>query len=76
MIEAPWYDSPVEKTAFNCYAMDEDHKMSLDKVAREIVTVYEDTGGTNFTLDGRFSESDYEYLEHKINIELRKRGLR
>lgn len=44
-IDAPWYDDPVERVAFNLYAMD---LSRLDDIASEIVSQY---GGQSITDD-------------------------
>lgn len=44
-VDAPWYDDPVERVAFNLYAMD---LSRLDDIASEIVSQY---GGQSITDD-------------------------
>lgn len=44
-IDAPWYNDPVERVAFNLYAMD---LSRLDDIASEIVSQY---GGQSITDD-------------------------
>lgn len=44
-VDAPWYNDPVERVAFNLYAMD---LSRLDDIASEIVSQY---GGQSITDD-------------------------
>ena len=64
-IDAPWYDDPVERVAFNLYAMDISR---LDDIASEIINVY---GGTTITDDDirdmySLEDDELEYVIHRI----------
>lgn len=41
-VDAPWYNDPVERVAFNLYAMNCEH---LNKIARDIVHNFPDLEG-------------------------------
>lgn len=54
-IDAPWYDDPVEKTAFNLYAMNIEE---LNSIARDIVHNF------GYDVDG----IDIEDIKYSYNL--------
>ena len=64
-IDAPWYDDPVERVAFNLYAMD---MSRLDDIAAEIINRY---GGESITDDDirdmySLNDNELEYVIGKV----------
>ena len=64
-IDAPWYDDPVERVAFNLYAMDISR---LDDIASEIINVYSGTTITDDDIRDMYSleDDELEYVIHRI----------
>ena len=68
-IDAPWYDDPVERVAFNLYAM---HTNRLDDIASEIVNLY---GGETITDDDirdmySLNDNELDYVIKRIERSL------
>ena len=61
-IDAPWYDDPVERVAFNLYAMD---LSRLDNIAAEIISLYGGQSITDEDIKDAYSLSDEE-LEYVL----------
>ena len=61
-VDAPWYDDPVERVAFNLYAMD---LSRLDNIAAEIVSLYGGQSITDEDIKDTYSLSDEE-LEYVL----------
>ena len=64
-IDAPWYDDPVERVAFNLYAM---NTSRLDDIASEIISFY---GGEIITDDDirdmyALNDDELEYVIRRI----------
>ena len=64
-VDAPWYNDPVERVAFNLYAMD---LSRLDDIASEIVSQY---GGQNITDDDirdlyNLNDDELNYVSNSI----------
>lgn len=66
-IDAPWYDDPVERTAFNLYAM---NCTELDKIAANIVRDFGDDAEGVEVEDIKYSfnlnDEDSEYVYDRI----------
>lgn len=74
MINAPWYNSAIECTAFNAYAINEsDHKSNwskkeLDEFGDALVEEYHNTGRCTFNLEGNdLTDEEFEYLQEYVN---------
>ena len=62
-VRAPWYDDPVENTAFNLYAM---NISRLNDIASEIVDTYSGKTITDEEIRNMYSLEDDE-LKYVIN---------
>lgn len=63
-IDPPWYDNPVERTAFNLYAMNETYKQAeIDEWLTEVIY-----GGKEPLLDFSFdlTSGDIDYIMNKL----------
>jgi len=58
-VDAPWYDDPVERMAFNLYAMDKQREMDLANAIQDY-------------LDG---DEDLDYLRDKYDLTDEEYGL-
>ena len=68
-IDAPWYNDPVERVAFNLYAM---HTSKLDDIASEIINLY---GGETITDDDirdmySLNDDELDYVIKRIERSL------
>ncbi len=58
MITSPWYNNPVENTAFNAYAF---HQNEVEEVISLI-----GQGATSIACDTDMSSSDKRYIENEV----------
>jgi hypothetical protein len=58
MITSPWYNNPVENTAFNAYAF---HSQEVEDVIEMI-----GNGATSIQCDTDMSDSDMRYIENEV----------
>ena len=58
MITSPWYNNPVENTAFNAYAF---HQNEVEEVISLI-----GQGATSISCDTDMSSSDKRYIENEV----------
>lgn len=62
-ITPPFYNDPVERLAFNAYAM---HTSELDEIVNKMVSAYNLTGDTIFNVDGYLSPEDEAYIRSEF----------
>lgn len=60
-IKAPWYDGDIERTAFNLYAMDCQHKMEIEDAIQKVIN-----GDTHIDFSFDLSDAEMEYIENKL----------
>ena len=63
-VDAPWYDDPVERMAFNLYAMDISR---LDDIATEVIYSGENLSDWEIAEMYGLEEEELVYVMSKIN---------
>ena len=64
-VDAPWYDDPVERLAFNLYAMDKQREMDLANAVQDYLNGDEDL---DYLRDKyNLTDKEYELLLDELN---------
>lgn len=58
MLDAPWYNDPIDKLAFNIYAF---HSQEVEDVINLI-----GTGATSIQCDTNMTDGDMRYIEDEV----------
>ena len=58
MLDAPWYNDPIDKFAFNAYAF---HSQEVEDVISLI-----GTGATSIQCDTNMTDYDMRYIENEV----------